>query len=80
MDVIEAILNVAVAHQRAEQWQSGFNTIDNELIQRAAQAQQSLVARAAMNNQLADQTVIMGRNGIALIDSAIHPHTQPAGG
>ena len=34
MDVIEAVLNISIAHKRAEQWQSCFNAINDKFIKR----------------------------------------------
>src|SRR5262249_7696264 len=53
---------------------------DDDLAQAAAQAGDALVTVAAMNDQLANQAVIIGRDRIAGIDGAIQAYAQAAGG
>ena len=58
--------------------QSGVDAVDDEFIQRAAQAHQRLVAGAALHDQLADQRIVIGRDHIALIDGGIDAHADAA--
>ena len=64
-------------------WKSGVvvsmpSTISSR--QRPAQAGEREVAVAAVHDQLADQAVVVGRDGVAVEDRAVHPHAEAAGG
>ena len=62
VDVVVAVLDVRVAHQRAEQRQGRVDAVDDELVERAAQAHQAFGPVAAMDDQLADQRIVMRRD------------------
>jgi hypothetical protein len=79
VDIIGAVLDVGVAHQGAEKRQRGIDTLDDELIEGAAQPHQGFIAIAAVDDQLADQRVIIWGDPISRIDGAIDPDPQTAG-
>src|SRR5947199_7416258 len=77
-DVIVAVDDVLLAHQCAEQRQSGFDSVDHEFVERALEAHQAFATRLAVNDELAEERIIIGRDGIAVIDGGIDTHAQAA--
>ena len=71
MDMVVAVDDVGLAHQRAEQRQRGLDAVDHHFVKRAPQAHQAFGAGLAVHDQLADQRVVVGRDGVALIDGGI---------
>ena len=63
----------------AEQRQRGLDSVDDELVERPAQPHQALVAGPAMDDQLADQRVVVRRDAVALVDGRIDAHAEAAG-
>ena len=59
VNVINAVLHIGVTHQRAEERQSGVDAVDDEFVERTAQAHQRFRTVAAMHDQFADQRVIV---------------------
>jgi len=49
------------------------------IAKRAVQAGQRLWSVATMHNQLADQTVVIGRDRVAVVKRAVHSNTKPTG-
>src|SRR5262249_49111107 len=80
MDVVEAIGNIGILHQFAKQRNGGLDTVDDELRQAALEPHQALVAVLAMHDQLADQAVVVGRDAVALVSTAVDAHAEPARG
>src|SRR5690606_9193654 len=78
MDVVVSACNVRIVNQFPEQRQGGLDAIDHDLVERAAQAHQALVARAAVHDQLADQAIVIGRDAVAGIDAGIDADPEPA--
>ena len=70
VDGVVAVDDVGLAHQLLEQGDGGLDAADHQLVQRAAQAQQAFVAVLGMDDQLARQAVVIGRDAIAGIDRA----------
>jgi len=60
--------------------QCGLDSIDHEFIERAFEPHQALAAGLAVDDQLADQGVVIRRNRIAVIDGGIDAHAKPPGG
>ena len=77
--MIVAVDNGGFPDQRAEQRQRGLDAFDHHFVQRPAQPHQALGAGLAVDDQLADQRVVIGRDDIALIDGGIDPHAEAAG-
>ena len=78
MDVVEPVLDVGVANQRLKQRNGRIDSVDNEFIERAAKPHQGLVAVAAMHDELADERIIIRRDGVAGVDGAIDAHAKAA--
>ena len=76
MDVVKPVLDVGIANQAAEQRQRRLDPVDDELVERAAQAHQRFGARAAVDDQLADQRIVVRRDRIALVDRGIDAHAK----
>src|SRR5690554_3261194 len=76
VNVIIARQNVGLLDQALEQRQRRLDAVDDELINGAAQALQAFVARTAIDDQLADQRVVIGRDLVALIDRRIDTHAN----
>ncbi len=80
MDVVVAGEDVRLLDQALEQRQRGLDAVDDELVDGAAQALQAFLAGAAINDELADQRVVVGRDRVALIDGeSTRTPTPPAG-
>src|SRR5690606_4305541 len=62
------------------QGDGGVDAADDRLAKAALQTGQRFLAVAAVNDQLADQAVVIGRDRIAGVDGAIQTHAQAAWG
>src|SRR5476651_1493207 len=80
MNRIVAVDDVGLAHQFLEQRNGGLDAVHHQLVQGAAQAQQTFVAILGVDDQLARQAVVEGRDAVAGIDRGIEAHAQPAWG
>ena len=80
MDGIVAVDDVGLTHQLLEQGDGGVDAAHHQFVQRPAQPQQTFVAVAGMDNQLAHQAVVIGRDAIARIDRRIEAYAQAPGG
>ena len=78
VDVVVAVDDGGFAHQRAEQRQRGLDAVDHHLVQRPAQPHQAFAAGLAVDDQLADQRVVIRRDHVALIDRGIDAHAEAA--
>ena len=76
MNVIIAVDDVFFAHQRAEERQRRFNSVDHDFIERTLEPHQAFGARLSMHDQLADEQIVVGRNRVALIDRGIDANTE----
>ncbi len=79
MNIIIAIGNVRIVYQVLEERQGGLDAIDYELIQCTAQTHHAFHAVAAMNDELADQAVIIWRDLVAGVDAGIDADTETTG-
>ncbi|ENN85990.1 hypothetical protein RHSP_16060 [Rhizobium freirei PRF 81] len=79
MDIVIAIGDILIGNQILEQRQGGLDAVDDEFVERAAQAHHAFDAGPAMHDQLADQAVVVGRDPIALIGAGIDAHAKAAG-
>ena len=68
MNVVVAVDDAGFPYQPPEQRQCGFDAIHHHLVERAPQPHQAFATGLAMNDQLADQGVVIGWNDIALIN------------
>jgi hypothetical protein len=66
--------------KRVEERHGRVDPVDDQFAKRPAQARQRLGPVAPMDDQLADQAVVIGRDPVAVIQRAVHPHAQPARG
>ena len=58
VDVVVAVDDVLLAHQRAEQRQRRLDAVDHELVERALEPHQAFAARLAVHDELADERVV----------------------
>ncbi len=79
MDVIGSAHDVVLEQEVLEQRDGGLDAADDHLAQASLQAGDALGPVAAVHDQLAGQAVIVGRDGVAGVESGIQPHPQPAG-
>ena len=56
----------------------GLDALDHELAQRPLHADDRLPPVPPLHDQLADQAVVGGRDGVAGVDVGVHPHAGPA--
>src|SRR5262245_37801316 len=75
-DVIIAVDDVLLAHQRAEQRQRRLDAVDDELVERALEPHQALTAGLAVDDQLADEGIVIGRDRIAVIDGGVDAYAE----
>mmetsp|Transcript_23272 Transcript_23272/g.40173 ORF Transcript_23272/g.40173 Transcript_23272/m.40173 type:complete len:588 (-) Transcript_23272:1110-2873(-) len=80
MDVVIAGMDVFFSKKRMEQWHGCVDPVDDQFAKGPVQARKCLGTVTAMNDQLADQTVVIGRNDIAVIKCRIHTNAQSTGG
>jgi len=78
VNVIGAIDDIGFGDQLGKQRDRGVDAVDHEFAQRALQAHQAFVAVACVDDQLADQAVIVSWNLIADINTRIDANTQTA--
>ena len=78
MDVVVAVDDVRLGDERGEQRNGGLDAIDDEFSERPFQPHQAFVAGAGMHDELANQTVIIRRNGVARVSAGIDPDPEPA--
>src|SRR5262245_20718874 len=79
MDVVVAIDEFGSSGKTLMQRNSGLDTVDHIFFERAAQTHQALVTAVAVNDQLGNQAVVIGRYLIAMIERAVDAHPEPAG-
>ena len=80
VNIVLAILHVGVSDQRAKERQRRFNAVDDEFVERAAKAHQRLGASSAVDDQLADQRIVIRRDHVTLIGGRIDANAETAGG
>src|SRR4051794_34903025 len=78
VDVVLTVLDFRVAHQGAEEGQGRLDPVDHEFVEGAAQPHQALVAGAAMNDELAEQGIVVRWDPVALIDRRIDANAKTA--
>ena len=64
MDVVIAREHILFLQQRVEQRDRGVDTIDDQLAQSTVETRQGFGPVTPMDDQLADQTVVIGRGGV----------------
>ncbi len=55
-----------------------LDAADHIFLERPAQPHQAFVAGLAVDDELRDQAVVIGRHGVALIERAVDAHAEPA--
>src|SRR5215831_8798670 len=78
MNIVCRLLLVKKKNEGVEQGDGGLDTIDDELSKCALQPHQAFVAGARVHDELADQAVIIRRDGVAGICARIDPDTEAA--
>ena len=73
------LMKSSLCHQVPVQRDGGAHTGNDEFLQRASQPHQAFVTRGAVDDQLGDHAVVMGRHRIAGIEAGIDPDAQAAG-
>src|SRR6202521_1571435 len=68
-----------VGHHPGEERNRCCNTLDDEALQRHLHAAQRLLAVAPLANELGEQRVVEGRNGVACVDVGIQTNSGTAG-
>ena len=77
--MIAAIDKVRLAEQLLKERDGGAHAFNDELIERAPQTHQCFAAALSMDDELADEAVIMDGDFISGIDARIESHAQPSG-
>src|SRR5258708_10075871 len=78
MDVVIAVDEIGVAHERAEQRQRGLDAVDHELVDRPPQPHEAFAARLAVHDELAEQRIVIRRACTAPICRPIDPPAHAA--
>src|SRR3989337_2813873 len=76
MDIVIAVDDIGLRDERYEEGNGGLDAIDHELSKRPLEPHQTLVAGAGMHDELANQTVIIGGNGVARVGAGIDPDAE----
>ena len=63
----------------AEERNGRLDAVDDEFVERPVEPRHAFGPRAAVDDELADQAVVVGRDRVALIDAGIDAHAEPAG-
>mmetsp|Transcript_3165 Transcript_3165/g.5450 ORF Transcript_3165/g.5450 Transcript_3165/m.5450 type:complete len:258 (-) Transcript_3165:95-868(-) len=79
VDRIIAGLHGFGLQQLVEERNCCIDAVDNQLAERPVQTRQRFGTITAVNDQLGDQRIVIGRDAVAIIKRAIHPHAEPAG-
>src|SRR5688572_25236013 len=79
VNVVESVLDVRVADERAEQRQRGIDPVDDELVERPPETHEALVAGTTVDDELADQGIVMRRDPVTLVGRRIHAYAEAAG-
>jgi hypothetical protein len=74
MDVVIAAKDIVFGQQGVKQRHGVFHAIHNQFAKSAVQAGKGFWAVAAMNDQLGNQAVLIGRNFVTVIKRGIHPY------
>lgn len=80
MDIVIAVDKVRLIDDQAVQGQRGIDAADHELLKTATQAQQTFVAAGAMDDQLGNHAVIIGRHAITIVKGAIDANAKASRG
>src|SRR5208337_4012044 len=78
VNVVLAVLDVGVSNQRPKERQRRVDSVDDELVERPAQAHQRFGAGAAVDDELADEGIVKGRNHVALVGGGIDANAEAA--
>src|SRR5690606_2797440 len=78
-DIIIPVHDIWFHDQVAEQRDRRFHALQHEFVEGAAQPHQAFGAVAAEHDQLADEAVVAGRDGVARVDAGVDPDPEAAG-
>ena len=78
MDIGAAFDEARIHHQIAVQRDIGFDAFDQRFAQRRAHARHGLLAGVAVNDELGNHRVVVGRYAVVGVKVAVHPHARPA--
>src|SRR4051812_44319589 len=73
MDVVVTAAEFGVGSEALMQRDRGLDAADSIFVERPAQAAQAFVTAVAVAHQLGDQTVVIGRARVALIEGTVEP-------
>src|SRR5262245_3547683 len=79
VDIVAAADDVGLLHEVAEQRNRRADAVDHEFVEGPGEPHQALLPRPPMDDQLADQAVVIGRDRVALKYRGIDPHAEAAG-
>ena len=74
-----AVDEVLVAEDRAVQGDGGLDPLDDQLVEGPPHPGDGLGRVGGVDDQLAQQRVVVGRNGVARLDVRVPPHARAAG-
>src|SRR5262249_58524588 len=78
MNIAITVDDVRLRDEGVERGDGGLDAIDDELSKRTLQPHQAFVAGARVHDELADQAVIIRRDGVAGICARIDPDAEAA--
>src|SRR6056297_3342481 len=79
MNVIGSLEDILFLQEGMKEGHRGVHPVDDQFSKGAIQACKSRWAILAMHNQFSDQTVVIGRYLVAIIERRIHSHSKAAG-
>ena len=79
VDIDSTFLKLGVADQVFMEFYIGFYTVNNHFIKRIAHSRERRISVAAVGYNLANQTVVVGRHSVAIVDMGINAHAIATG-
>src|SRR5580693_8266962 len=79
MSIEPASLKIRVGENASVQWNGGFDSFNDEHVQRPTHASDGFVAVAAASDELGDQGIVIRRDHGVGVRGGIHAHTCGGG-
>src|SRR6516165_6654573 len=77
VDVVVAVDEIGGGDERLMQRDCRLDPADHIFLERPPQAHQAFIAASAMNDQLRNQAVVIGRHLVAVIERAVDTNAEP---
>src|SRR6185503_203208 len=78
VDVVIAVDEAGRSDEHLMHRDRRVDSANDEFLERAPDSHQAFVARAAVDDQLGDEAVVIRRHGVALVDRTVDAHAEAA--